>query len=340
MSIAEGLGVCGERWYGALEESFRAADERGLVAPRSRVLCAALGALATEAARALGASARDAEAAGLAGAALSLLSKLDDEVIDSLAFHGGPASARDDVEARTRAFLAPTLDAVRAGARAETRSASSGTDAARRRFALDVGARLRALAGDAARLEHVLDAIALGWDVQAKAARVLTAAPASVGREEVLAATRSISGAWLGMITLVGELPPSAARAITRDEVDAIWDWGSFIQRADALCDLEKDQRAGLGSTFVGREARRAASSAPAPSTAELYRAVATHDLDLACVPSEAERAGLRARLAPLGGVEPLLGWIFAMLFRRYLEHPLAARNASFGVEGATCSAP
>ena len=92
-----------------------AADPHGSVSPPSRLLCAALSALGLEAYRALGGQ-RHVTAVGTAAAMLALLTKIDDQVIDSAAFHGGMNSEPETVATRVRAHLAPTLASVRAGA--------------------------------------------------------------------------------------------------------------------------------------------------------------------------------------------------------------------------------
>jgi hypothetical protein len=49
---------------------------------------------------------------------LSLLTKIDDQVIDALEFHGGPPACGRDLQAlerKTRAYLAPTLASIRSG---------------------------------------------------------------------------------------------------------------------------------------------------------------------------------------------------------------------------------
>jgi hypothetical protein len=339
MSLASDLAVTGNRWLQSLEPEISRADPECLISPRSRILCAGLGTLSSSAALALGASPETAEEAGLAGAALSLLTKLDDEVIDSFAFHGGPRTARCEVSERTRSFLAPTLDALLRGANGSPLGAPKAEALHRSRYAHFVGSRLARLASSRARLDHVLASIELGWDVQVRAACVLTAAPRSVDSTEVLTATRSISGAWLGMITLVGELARGSVRAITENEVAAIWEWGSFIQRADSLCDLEKDQKDGLVSTFVAHEAYRIERLAGArtrdsarldptsPELHSLYALVAREGIDLTCIPTEKDRRTLAHALSSLGHVEPLLSWIFGMLFQRYIDHPLSVRE-------------
>ena len=338
------LAESGRRWLLPLSHALADADPRALVSPRSQLLCAGLGELSASAARALGATDDDAERCGAAGAALSLLTKIDDEVIDALSFHGGPEATRHKVADDTRAYLAPTLVALLEGARCP--EGEPGEEAPRCRFARDVGRRFAALRPPAAPLERLLDAIAEGWEVQVSAAVVLTAHPDSVSAEDVARATRSISGAWLAMVTLVGGLAPSAERTLTENEIVAIWDFGSFIQRADALCDLEKDQRDGLASTFVAHSAfvserkKAAATTALSRDLAATYRLVAEEGIDVACAPSHAERVRLAAALSQLGEVNTLLSWIFSMLFGRYLAHPLAARKAAMtNAEVTTCSA-
>ena len=83
-----------------------AADPHGAVSPPSRLLCASLSALGLEAYRALGGQ-RHVTAVGTAAAMLALLTKIDDQVIDSAAFHGGMNSEPETVAARVRAHLAP-----------------------------------------------------------------------------------------------------------------------------------------------------------------------------------------------------------------------------------------
>ena len=80
------------------------ADIEGRVSARSRVLCCGLACLARACYGALGGT-RQIEAVGEAAAMLSLLTKIDDEVIDALAFHGGTARARSSRSRPTHACV-------------------------------------------------------------------------------------------------------------------------------------------------------------------------------------------------------------------------------------------
>jgi hypothetical protein len=334
LCAASGAAAAGEGWQGRLlaaggaylEEIsplLSAADPEGRVAPRSRRLCGALGLLSRVAYEALGGR-RHAGAVGVAGAALSLLTKVDDEVIDGHAFHGGMATDRRALRARTAAYLRPTLASLRSGVAAgeEPRCA----------MAADVGQRLRRLTGDPTRLSHLLSVIAEGWRIQVDAVEVLSSHPGAVSLAEVASVTRRISGAWLLMIALIGALPEDAARPLSADEEEAFYDWGFHIQRADALADLEKDTRDGLVSSFAGRLAweREPARYLPACArgdAAALYMMLARHRVDEACLSGGVPEGALSARLAGLGEVHPLLGWIHGFLIHRYLVHPRSLRD-------------
>src|SRR5690242_19874411 len=97
---AEAVIAAGDRWLAAIGPALDAADPDGRVSAQSRLLCAGLGVLGVAAYRALG-GARRADDVGRAGAMLSLLTKIDDQIIDARPFH---ADRRGLVE-RTRAFL-------------------------------------------------------------------------------------------------------------------------------------------------------------------------------------------------------------------------------------------
>lgn len=331
---AGGVAAAEEGWQGRLvsagtayleeiEPLVAAADPEGRVAPRSRRLCGALGLLSRVTYEGLGGR-RHAGEVGVAGAALSLLTKVDDEVIDSPGFHGGMETDRRALRARTAAYLGPTLRSLRSGepAGAEPRCA----------LAADVGRRLRRLAGDPLRLAHLLEVIAEGWRIQVDAVEVLSAHPGAVTLGEVARVTRRISGAWLLMIALIGALPGDAARAPSEDEEEAFHDWGFHIQRADALADLEKDCRDGLVSTFAGRlswerEPGRYLTACAQGDGAALYAMVARHRVDEECVRGGAPAAALGARLAGLGEAHALLRWIHGFLMHRYLVHPRCLRD-------------
>lgn len=311
----------GDRALAALGPALDAADPHDRVTPRSRLLCAGLGLLAEEAYRALGGRRRTADV-GHAAALLSLLTKIDDQVIDALPFHGGAGTDRDALRARTRAFLAPTLASIRA-ARPETAEPRCA-------LAADLGAALRDLGGDPARRERLLDTIAAGWEVQVEAVAVLTAHPASVTRAAVAEVTRRISGAWLLMIAMVGTLPDDARRAFSASEEEAFFGWGWAIQRADALADLAKDLGDGHLSSWPGvllweRAGQAYLDAARRGDGAAVYALVREHGVDRRCLPRGEETAALHEALAGLGEVPALLSWIHGFLLRRYDAHLLTA---------------
>ena len=138
-SIGGALARAGAARLHRLAPALDAADPGGRVVPRSRLLCAALGSLAEACYGGLGGGLGGrgrAEEVGDAAALLSLLTKLDDQVIDAPAFHRG--LSRRDAGEKTRAFLAPTLTSI-----CEARPAAP---AGRCLLAAELGARLRRLA--------------------------------------------------------------------------------------------------------------------------------------------------------------------------------------------------
>ncbi|MFO7566917.1 MAG: hypothetical protein R6X02_30010 [Enhygromyxa sp.] len=309
-----------------------AADPGASVSPRSRMLCAGLACLARSCYAALGGLTQIDEV-GEAAAMLSLLTKIDDQVIDALEFHGGPLERRRDraaLERRTRAYLAPTLASIRAGqpANAEPRCLLAAT----------LGRRLAALAGDRDRLAHLLDTIAFGWEVQVRAVRVLSSDPARVERAEVEAVTADISGAWLLMITMIGALPEDAARPLSADEIAGFYEWGLHIQTADALADLAKDTADGLVASRPGFELARTrpalwrAAFAQA-ELAPLYRGMVEAQIDLELWPAAEQLDALAQQLAGLGAVPSWLRWIHGFLSARWLVHPLCPRELEPGDE-------
>jgi hypothetical protein len=350
---AAALVAAGERWLSELGPAVDAADPEGRVEARSRLLCAGLGVLAEAAYRALGGRLH-ASAVGRAAAMLSLLTKIDDQVIDDLAFHGGASTDRAALRERTRAFLAPTLASIR--------TASPATDEPRCALAAALGTALRALGGAGAtgeaRREHLLATIAAGWEIQVTAVAVLTAHPATVTRAEVAAVTRAISGAWLLMIAMVGTLPGDAGRAFSPAEEAEFFAWGSAIQRADALADLAKDLADGHLSSWPGlllweRAGDAYLDAARRGDAGAVYALVRAHHVDEDSRPGHIESTALVDSLAGLGEVPALLSWILGYLTRRYEEHPLARASASgpprtpfagaerlFPTEFTACSAP
>ncbi|EYF03526.1 Hypothetical protein CAP_5510 [Chondromyces apiculatus DSM 436] len=306
-----------------LGPSLDAADPEGRVTPRSRLHGAALGQLAVLTYEALGGR-KHAEQVGACAAALSLLAKIDDEIIDRRDFHGGMRERRRAVRARTEAFLAPSLASLGSGlaATAEPRCA----------YAASVGRRLAQIAESRVRLHHVLSVIAEGWRTQIDAVVTLSSHPGEVSLAEVAGVTRRISGAWFLMVALIGALPDDVSRPLTEDEEEAIQDWGFHIQRADALADLQKDVDDGLISTFAGRilwerEPSRYLPACRARDAAALYQMTAQHRVDEACLRGGEPIASLGARLRGLGQVHAMLTWVHGYHLGRYLDHPLCRRR-------------
>lgn len=309
-----------------LEQLIAAADPHASVSRRSRLLCAGLACLARSCYLALGGRTRVDEV-GEAAAMLSLLTKIDDQVIDSLEFHGGPLDRSRDriaLDRATRAYLAPTLAAIRTG--------EPTTAEPRCLLAAQLGQRLRALAGDRDRLDHVLDTIAFGWEVQVRAVRVLSSDPTEVEQAEVEAVTADISGAWLLMITMIGELPDDASRPLSADEIAAFYHWGLHIQTADALADLGKDTADGLVASRPGFALARTQPQLwrrafERGELEPLYRGMVEAGIDLALWPTAAQLESLDRRLAELGALPSWLRWIHGFLSHRWLVHPLCPRD-------------
>lgn len=294
-----------------------------VVSPRSQFLCAALSALASGCHADLGArrwSAPVAEAATL----LALLTKVDDDVIDSLAFHGGHATDRRQLSRKTRAYLAPTLQSIEDGrpANAEPRC----------RLAAELGSRLQRLAAHPRRLQQLLHWIARGWEVQVQAVSVLTAHPGQLEGARVEQVSAAISEAWLLMITLVGSLPADARRGLDAAEEAAFTRWGGPIQRVDALADLTKDVRDGHGCTVPGwllyqAQKQRYLDAVVAGDAPAVYRMLARHDVDLACLPASGWYDEAAGPLARLPQVAQILRWIHGFLVWRYAVAPGSRRD-------------
>jgi hypothetical protein len=72
-----------------------------------------------------------------------------------------------------------------------------------------------------------------------------------------------------------------------------------------------------------------------------VYRWVRGSGVDRHVGPSAEERMVLARRLSGLGDVEPLLSWIFSMLFGRWLAHPITAHMSATDTHAteAPCSA-
>ena len=325
------LDAVGVRWLAEVEALVDAADPQGRVTPRSRRLCAGLSALATACHAALGGERPDRVAR--AAALLSLLTKVDDEVIDRSDFHGGRWTDRRVLRARTRAFLAPTLAAIRSPERPPEVPADSAPPlAARVALAVEVGRALRAIGGPADRLDDLVALVAAGWGIQEEAVVQLSAHPDETTDAAIEAVTGRISGAWLMMITRVGAICATARRDLTASERAAFWAWGRLIQRADGLADLGREIEDGLISTVPGRLLWRALGEGYLDAVdrgdlGSLYGALAARDLDLQCLPAPAQVRALSDDLAQLGEVGPLLRFIHGFLLGRYLDHPHCARR-------------
>ncbi|MFO0734504.1 MAG: hypothetical protein U0270_01430 [Labilithrix sp.] len=276
-------------------------DPAGTITPSSRRLCAGLGLLGQATYRALGGTRRGDEV-GLAGAMLSLLTKLDDQVIDARDFHAG--TSREAAAEKTRAYLAPTLASIRSGAPA--------SDDERCVFAARLGRRLRALGS----CEHVIETIARGWEVQAIAVSTLTRHASEVTLAEVESVTRDISGVWLLMITEIGTI---GTRALTREESDAFQLWGDAIQKADALNDLTKDIADGHWSTYPLKVLfeRSSRDYERARAGADVDVLLAKNGVAEVCFdPGLVQRAA--SAHAGLGDVQLLLRWIHEHLTARW----------------------
>jgi hypothetical protein len=299
-----------------------AADPDGTVSLRSRLLCAGLSELGSATYAALG-GARHGNQVARAASLLSLLTKIDDQVIDSRTFHGGWRTDRDTLRDRTRRWLAPTLASVRSG--------TAATPEPRCELAAELGRALRSESFDPARRDHVLEVIARGWEIQVQAVVTYTAHPSSVPAEQIDKVTADISGAWLLMIALCGTLPHDAARGLTADEERAFFTFGGPIQQADALADLGKDAGEGLIATVPGQHTWHAAGERYLTAVRDvdertLYQLVARHDADLRCLPPAGALEAAAAELGGLGDLPALLRWIHGFLLTRYLDHPCCER--------------
>ena len=309
------LQATGTRLGSELRNAVEAADLAGRVKPRHIHLCAALGHLAESAAAALGAEPACIKAAGHAAATLSLLTKIDDQVIDHPHHHGGTSTPRPIVRERTRAFLQPTLDSIHTGRPA--------TSEPRCRLAAQLGRDLIALGPHTSRRARLLHEVTTGWATQVDAVAVLSAHPATVDRPTVAAVTTDISSRWLGMVTAVGMLAASATRALTPAEWAGFRLWGAAIQRADALADLDKDLEDGLVSSLPAWELFQTdptAWSAICRSPQLAYAAVAP--LEDRCLAPTSVVHQAQAAHANLGDVPALLSWIHSFLLWRYAHHP------------------
>ncbi len=308
----------------ALLSVARGAHARAPLPARTVRLCAALGELAGAVFDALAPRPDEDLRAQVteAAAALALLTRVDDQVIDGRHFHGGAKAPRDGLRRTVTAYLAPTLDSLRA--------ARPRYDEARCALAAFTGQRLRALAVDDARLASQHAIIARGWDTQVDTVATLSAHPSTVTAHRVARVSTRSSALLLAMVAAVGALPlssPAAARPRWRRGMLL---WGRWIQRADALADLARDLDDGLLSTVVARALWERAPHAfddamrrrDAPA---LYRLIAAYGIDAAMLPPPSALARATRDLEGLGELAAHLAWIRAYHLGRYESNPLRA---------------
>ena len=312
--ISDALLKTGHRMYRRLYPIVEPADPGHRLRPDSRELCCGLGLLSASCCAALGGTEEQVSAAERAGALLALLTKIDDEVIDGYSFHGGRGESRTVLRCRTRSYLQPTLDSIR--------NAQPVDHQARCELAAEAGRAFRDLAVNTDRLTQLLSVISIGWDVQVDAVAVLSATPSSVRESELADVTARISGSWLLMITMVGALP--VRQGLTPEEKEAFFTWGAWIQRADALADLEREIRDGFISTIPGWMAARTGESRYLKAVAEedfpwIYRKVS--QFHTVCLPPAGLLLDAGVRLARLGRVPEILDWIHRFLLGRYVSH-------------------
>lgn len=318
---AHRLASRGKKTLSLVDDLLDRADRRAPVSARSRLLCAGLGVLAEDAYTALGGDSRREEI-GHAAALLSLLTKVDDEVIDARRFHRGPlrTATHDELREGTRAYLAPTLRSLHA--------AYPVANQPRCELAAEIGRSLRGLAATPARLDALLRVIRAGWEVQVDAVDILSRHPEHSTSFEVARVTAAISGYWLLMITMIGALPAETDRMLSQSEQQAFLRWGWYIQRADALADFGKDAEAGLANSWAGHVLYERArdeyiEALRACDTSRLYRLLQDTEADVTCVPaSEAPLLRAASELEQLGEVPAWLRWIHGMLTQRYVAHP------------------
>ncbi len=341
-AVAKEIFSVGEALFPSILPLLEEADPEGTISAQSRKLCASLGALAQACYAELGGVVHQ-EAVGRAAALLSLLTKLDDQVIDGLGFHGRLHSDRVSVEARVRAYLAPTLRSI-FEAKAETAEPRCA-------LAAELGRSLRAISAHPARLSSLLEWIAKGWEIQAQGVAWFSTHPAPQQLAAIEEITAQISGAWLLMITLVGTLPEDASRMLTLDEQEAYGAWGRWIQSADALADFAKDCADGMGNSVAGHRlwlARpaRYLDAYKRGDLARLYTMLEETQTDTSLLPPVAAIENLEERLSSLPSLVRMLRWIQRFLIQRYLYHPLCAREpshpsfAAYTTKGALPSDP
>lgn len=312
----------------ALISVARGADARAPVAPRTVRLCAALGELAGVVYDALSPTPDDDTRMAVteAAAALALLTKIDDQVIDGRAFHGGSKTSREALHRTTTAYLAPTLDSLR--------TARPRYDEPRCALAAFTGQRLRALACDDPRLASFLALASRGWDTQVDAVVTFTAHPSTVSAARIARVSARVSALWLSMVCSIGTLPLAAPARARPRWLRGMLRWGRWIHRADALADLARDLDDGLLSTAVLHSLWTLAPGAFDDALRRrdhgaVYALVRELGVDAAMRPPPAALERATRDLADLGALAAHLGWVHASLIGRYESHPLRAAQTA-----------
>ncbi|MCB9640659.1 MAG: hypothetical protein H6727_17320 [Myxococcales bacterium] len=325
LSYAEALASIGQQRLQHILPLLEQADPQHSISPQSRLLCASLSLLAQSCYQSLGGKLHS-EQVGHAAALLSLLTKLDDQVIDGIDFHGKLNTAFEPTLQKVRDYLAPTLQSIQ-----EARPAN---DEPRCFFAASLGQTLQQISAHPDRLYSLLALIEYGWEIQAQGVAWFASLPAPNQEDRILAITAEISGYWLLMITLIGTLPMDAERALEAHEEAAFLSWGQWIQSADAIADFEKDLLDGMGNSIAGHRLWLAQPSLfldayEKNDIPRLYKMLAQTQTDLSVLPHPSDLSSLQQDLQQIPQVAGLLAWIQRFLIQRYLQHPLCQHDPS-----------
>lgn len=314
----------GSQFLGELRDIITLADPQSTVKSNPKFLCCALGLLGQVTYDALGGHALRDEV-GRAGALLSILTKIDDQVIDDLTFHKGSGLSFEYARIKTQRYLAPTLKSLRTGVPANKEG--------RCILGARLGRELRSLAGsNLARWKQVIGWIAEGWTIQTQAVATLSRHSSELSLKDVEKVTRDISGAWLLMISATGSLPEDTTRPISEDEREGFYQFGWHIQRADALADMAKDLKDGLISSYPDRllysiDKKSYERCIHEQDPQYIYDICRGELIDVKCMPGPGELASCAAQLRGLGELPDLLNWIHGFLTWRYVVYPLSKRE-------------
>ncbi|MDF1663000.1 MAG: hypothetical protein P1V97_14590 [Planctomycetota bacterium] len=314
----------GSHFLRELRSVIALADPQSLVKAKPKFLCCALGLLGQVTYDALGGTERRDEV-GRAGAQLSILTKIDDQVIDDLTFHKGSALSFEEAREKTKDYLAPTLQSIKTGIPANEEGRSV--------LGARLGQELKVLAGGQhSRLNQVIDWIEDGWTIQTQAVATLSRHSAELSLEAVEKVTRDISGAWLLMISALGSLPQDAGRSLTAAEREGFYNFGWHIQRADALADMAKDLTDGLISSYPDRLLYSIDNGQYERCIQEqdpkfIYQVCQAREIDKMCMPRAGELTQCAEQLSALGALPDLLNWIHGFLTWRYIVHPQSRRS-------------